>query len=305
MVLFLFIVCGWVGVRTLLNQEMMIGLNRFVYYFAVPALLFDAASKLSLSQLLAPLPLSAFFVSALATGLITVAGSRALFHCKSGSQLTARALNTTFANYAYMGIPVVSSLLGAEGYPAIITLILMGNLVLIGGAQILLLGFEPNRKEENLWQQCLAILNQSLLRSPIFLSTVLGLMLSAAGLTLPEVPQQFLTGLGAVTVPLALFCLGAGLQFRVTGGKTLEFGWLILLKLVVHPLMTLLAIWLLGVNDPVWVTALVMMTALPTGALAYVVTSHHGVFERETSLIVTLTTLLSVISLPVWIQIVS
>ncbi|WP_281645401.1 AEC family transporter [Parendozoicomonas sp. Alg238-R29] len=304
-ILFLYIALGWVGVRTLLSQEMMSGLNRFVYYFAVPALLFNAASKLSLTQLLATLPLTAFFAAALVTGLIAVVGCRVFFATTSGAQLTARALNTTFANYAYMGIPVVSALLGDVGYAAIITIILAGNLVLIGGAQVLFQGFEKNSGKNTLGQRVWLVLQQSLLKSPIFLSTVAGLIFSGAGLVMPDIPDQVLSSLGATTVPLALFCLGAGLQFRLEGSSLSEISWLIVIKLFAHPAVTFFMLLILGITDPVWVTALVMMTALPTGALAHVVTSHHGVFARETSHIVTLSTLFSLLTLPVWITIVS
>ncbi|MDX1692496.1 MAG: AEC family transporter, partial [Ketobacteraceae bacterium] len=46
--LFIIIGCGYLARRTLLDESMLPAVNVFVYYFAVPALLFRAAMEMSL-----------------------------------------------------------------------------------------------------------------------------------------------------------------------------------------------------------------------------------------------------------------
>ncbi len=302
-ILFVYMFLGWGGRRTLLSADMMVGLNRFVYYFAVPALLFHAGSELALSELFQPLPLAALLVASLLTAVITIAVCRSMFRCRDGAGLTARALNATFANYAYMGIPVVTALLGDDGYGPMIAIILTGNLVVIGTAQVCLQSFGEAKgtAEQSLWQRTGTVVVESLLKSPVFLSTVAGLLFSHSGLVLPDIANQVVISFGGMTVPLALFCLGAGLSFRPTGASSLELGWLILLKLFVHPALTWGVLILFGVTGSIWPVALVVMTSLPTGALAYVVTAHYGRFAEETTLVITLSSLLSLLTLPLWI----
>ncbi|WP_165767243.1 AEC family transporter [Parendozoicomonas haliclonae] len=303
-ILFFYIALGWIGSRTLINQELMPGLNRFVYYFAVPALLFQSARQISPEELWKPLPIGALMVGIVLTAMVTVVTSWSVFKTRQGDQLVIRQLLTTFSNYAYMGIPVVTAFVGDAGFLAMITIILITNLVLIGSAQILLQTFQRDRSQSlSVGRQIAGVVQQSLLKSPVFLSSVIGLLFSAGDLALPGVLEKGLNAIGSTTVPLALFCLGAALQFRQSGSSVLELITLIAFKLFLHPSLTVLAIVLLGVSDPIWITVLILMSALPTGALAHVVAQHHKVYANETSLVITVTTLLSLLTLPVWVQI--
>lgn len=87
---------------------------------------------------------------------------------------------------------------------------------------------------------------------------------------------------------MALFCLGAGLQFNRGSVKVGELSGLIGIKLVLHPLITYLTFLLLGVDDRSWLLAAVLLTALPTGALAHVVALKYNTYATETAQVVVL-----------------
>ncbi len=297
--LFLMISLGYLAKRTLFDVRMLPGLNQFVYYLAVPALLFNAASRESTDTLLNLPALSAFLLGVVLTGLITAAGCRLLFAVTSAEPLVLRGLCGTFANYAYMGIPLTFGILGESSYAATVSIILVSNLLLIGGAQLLIEFF---RQDGIGIRQLGVILDRSLLRNPIFLSTVLGLGFSAGQLQMPGVVQTVIDMLAPAAVPVALFCLGASLQFAPTSMARSELAWILLVKLLIHPALTLAAFLLIGVDEPVWQLTTVLLTALPAGALAHVVALKYGVFEKETSQIVVASTVLSLLSVTLWVS---
>lgn len=295
--LFSLIGLGYLARRTILDVTMLPALNLFVYYFAVPALLFNAARRQTLDNLFNWPALTAFVLGSLVTALVAVVGSRYFFKCQSAPELVMRGLNSVFANYAYMGIPLTFSLLGESA--ATISIILAGNLLVIGGAQ---LSIEALRQHSMSLRQIWTTLDRSLLRSPIFLSTVLGLLASGFNLDLPKVLNTSLDMLAPAAIPVALFCLGASLQFRQIQTSRAELSWLIAMKLVVHPALTYLAFYLLGVTDPAWLIVTVLLTALPTGALVHVVAMRYQLFEQASSQIVVFSTLISILSVSFWVS---
>jgi predicted permease len=297
--LFLMIALGYIAKRTLFDIKMLPGLNQFVYYLAVPALLFNAASKATIDNLINAPALGAFFLGVIATVLVVVFTSRVLFKATNAEQLVLRALNGTFANYAYMGIPLTFAIFGEVAYAATVSIILAGNIFLIGGAQLLI---ESIRQKELGIKPVLSILDRSLLRNPIFISTMLGLFASANQVSIPDAIQTLLDMLAPAAIPVALFCLGASLQFAKTTIALSELAWMTGVKLCIHPALTLAAFWLLDVKDPIWVATTVLLTSLPTGALAHVVALKYDVFEKETSQIVVVTTVFSLASVTLWMN---
>ena len=296
--LFALIGLGYLARRTILDSSMLPALNLFVYYFAVPALLFNAARRQTLDNLFNAPALAAFVLGIILTAFITVLGSRYLFQCKNSSELVMRGLNSTFANFAYMGIPLTFSLLGESAVT--ISIILAGNLLIIGSAQVLI---ETFRQHHLSYRQVWTILDKSLIRSPIFLSTVLGLAASALSLQLPKVLETTLDMLAPSAIPVALFCLGASLAFRQIQTSFAELSWLMAIKLLLHPALTYLALKLFGVTDHQWLVATVLLTALPTGALVHVVAMRYDIFEKASSQIVVFSTLASMLTVAFWVTI--
>lgn len=296
--LFILIGLGYVGKRTVLSGQSIAPLNTFVYYFAVPALLFNSVYQLSLERLFQPIYLAAFLVAVVMTAILAAAGSAYFFKERNREVLVIRALNGTFSNYAYMGIPMVFGLLGEAAYGAMISIILLGNVFQIGGTQFLI---ESQRQEGRGIKQLLAILDKALLRSPIFLATLCGVLASAVELKLPVILASTLELLAPATVPVALFCLGASLEFKTLKESKVELIWLVGVKLLIHPLLTLLIFTLFGLEDKNWLLAAVFLAALPTGALAHVMALRYDVKEKETSLVVVLSTLIALISVSAWV----
>ena len=79
----------------------------------------------------------------------------------------------------------------------------------------------------------------------------------------------------------------------------MEVGWLVLLKLTVNPLI---AWWLVShvvALEPFWADSAVLVSALPSGALVFMVAQRYGVYVQRAAAAVVVSTLLSMATLPV------
>ena len=87
---------------------------------------------------------------------------------------------------------------------------------------------------------------------------------------------------------MGLFLVGKPLS----SGRT-EVGWVVFVKLIVNPAAAwVLAIWLQ--LDVELTRGAVLLSALPTGALLFVIAQRYGVYEQRSSTIILVSTVLSV-----------
>lgn len=296
--LFIIIGLGYLGKRTVLADQSTAALNLFVYYFAVPVLLFNAIYKQPLADIFQPLYLAGFTLAVLLTGLVCMLSTSLFFKEKNGEILSILGLNSTFSNYAYMGIPVIGELFGQSGYNAMISIIILGNVFQIPTAQLLI---ESQRSQGKGIKPLLQVIDSSILRNPIVLASVLGIIFSGLAIKIPNVLETSFNLMAPATVPVALFCLGTGLEFKALNHCKFRVLWIILIKLVIHPLLTLIILSTMGINGQNLKIA-VLLAALPSGALTHVIALRYQVATKETSLGIVLSTLISLISVSLWLD---
>ncbi|PCJ11846.1 MAG: hypothetical protein COB04_18575 [Gammaproteobacteria bacterium] len=297
--LFLLIALGYGAKRTVLDIKLLPGLNLFVYYFAVPSLLFNAASQQSIQDLINLPALTAISLAIVITSLFTYLLFRFVFSSPDPRVPIVQCLNGVFANFAYMGIPLTFGLLGESSYAATISIVLLGNILIINGSQLFL---EALNHHTLTVKTVFSTVQRSLLQNPIFLSTVIGLIFSNYALKLPGSLQTVIDMLAPATIPVALFCLGASLQFRKTDIGYRQIFSLVGIKLVLHPALTLACFYGLGIEDSSWLLTAVFLCALPTGTLAHVMALKYQVFDTGTSQVIVFSTLLSLLSVSLWVQ---
>ena len=141
-------------------------------------------------------------------------------------------------------------------------------------------------------------------RNPFFIASVAGMSLGASGLSLPEVVQRGVDYLAGAAIPIALMAVGATMDWgallrinRFTGGITA-------IKLVALPAITLLVVTVIGLPDA-QANVLVAFSALPTASAAHVLASVYGAERRLPATLIAQSTLLSAITLPLWIYVLS
>lgn len=297
---FAIMLCGWLAGRArLLGTEAAGALNTFVYWFALPPVLFLGIARNPPAEVL-NIPFIATFLLALtASGLLAVLAAFLLEPRTSPVALTQHALNAGFSNTGYMGVPLFLAAFGPQGLaPAILATVLVSSVV-IGVAVI---AIELSLAKGEGMACALARVGRALLRNPLVMAPVLGGIVSAAGLPLPAPVQTFGDLMGSAAGPCALFAIGLFLAGQPLAlgrehGRTAGIALACLLKLLVQPALAwALTRWVFPL-PPFWAGACIILSALPTGALTFVVAQRYGTAVERTSTIILVSTVLSVATL--------
>ena len=135
-----------------------------------------------------------------------------------------------------------------------------------------------------------------LVRNPMIVSIVAGLVWSATGRELWQPVREFVALLGAAATPGALFAIGASLA-----GKSAErievAGWLTFCKLVLHPAaVALAALVLFPVADSFAATVMIAAASLPVAGNVYMLAQHYGVAPQRVSAAIFVSTTASVVT---------
>jgi len=287
------ILCGYLAARLgVLGQQSTEALNGYVYYFALPALLFVFVARAPVERIFYAPFLAAFGGGYVITFVIAFVVFRRLYPGRLAAT-TMRANNAVFANTGYMGIPLASAAFGeAAVLPAIMATVFVSVISL--NVAIALIEFDVVREAGG--TRILRDVGRSLVRNPIIIPVAVAMLFPLAGWTLPAPLEKFCDLLGSSAGPCALFALGmfvATQSLRVGLG---EAGLVSGFKLLIQPLVTWALVTYVFELEPVWAVATVLVSALPMGATCFVLAQRYRVLVGPTSSATLLSTALSVVT---------
>lgn len=287
----LLIACGYfAGRRRWVGAGSIKDLSNLIFLLLAPALLFRAMSTVHVEQL-SFRPVAAYFIAA---GLI-VAGTIAW----RGFNRTAvvLALANTFSNTVMIGVALIGLAYGPEGMVVLLTLISLHSVVLLTTATVLLelavaredaAGGTARRPMAH--TVALAVRNAIL--HPVPLPIIAGLLFAQTGLAIPEFIDRPLLLLGSAFSPVALVMVGITLAHTPVGLHMRGALTQALIKNLVHPALTLLFGWLLGVTG-LPLTVMVIAAALPIGANVFLFSQRYKTAEELVTASVVVSTLLA------------
>ncbi|MEM7652273.1 MAG: AEC family transporter [Pseudomonadota bacterium] len=277
----------------LLGDQATEALNKFVFYFALPALLFPAMATIPLDDVFNWPFIAVYCGGMLATFGIGILIATFVFP-NSSSGLTLHAYCAVFSNTGYMGIPLFIAAFGTEmTLPAIIATVI--NSSVVSGLAVMLIEADLAKGKGGL--RVVGDALWSMLKSPLVFPTLAGIAMNFAGIPMPEAAKTFTSLLGDAAGPCALFALGLFLVGKpITAGLT-EVSWVVLLKLIIHPAATYaLIVWFIPL-DPFWEMSAIVLAALPTGAIGFLLATRYGVYVQRSSAIILISTVISVATL--------
>jgi predicted permease len=287
---FALIACGYgAGKIRLVPGPAVAGLNTFVFYFALPALLFRTMALRPFADLYHPTFLQAWFVA----GLIvygTVAVCARLFLGVSWGAAGLFGLAAEFSNSGYLGIPLVTNLLGAAALVPIALSIVVDVVVMLSLTLVLA---ELSAGGAGHPLAVLRTLMRGVLLNPLPLSIGAGMGASWLGVALPGPLDEFTKLLAGATGPAALFLIGAALAIRPVSRGFGAVGLMVAGKLALHPAAMLLVMVFLFEVPPHWALAAVLNAAIPTAANVFVLAERYGVHPARVSSAVFLSTVLA------------
>ncbi len=287
------ILCGYLaGYFGVLGTHSSEALNRFVYYFALPALLFIFVARAPLEKILYWPFLAAWGGSLVLSFGLTALLARLVYRDRL-AVVGLRSMNASFANTGYMGIPLAITAFGeAAGLPAIIATAFMG-IVLISLTIALI---ETDLSTKAGAGGIARDVGLALAKNPLVLSVAAGALVSAFGISIPLPLAKFFDLLSSAAGPCALFAIGLFISGQSVREGLHEAALITAIKLLVHPAIAWLLLATVFEVEPLWATVTLLIAALPTGANCFVLAQRYNVFVAPTSATILLSTALSVVT---------
>ncbi len=280
---FLLIAAGYGLCRhTALDRPLWDGVERLVYYLLFPVLLFTAIVR----QPLQPGPLLAFAGCGVAVVALGIALAHALGRWPGVDPLThASGAQTAFRFNSYVGLALAERLGGQQGL-AWLALLVALCVPLCNVAAVWPLARHGGRP-----------VGAELLRNPLIVATVSGLLANQLGLRLPELVALPLQRVGAAALPLGLMAVGAGLRMGALRDAPRLATALLAIRHAVLPVFAIGLVRAAGL-PAAQQTIVVAFAALPTASSAYVLATRMGGHGAFVAGLVSVSTLVAMAGLP-------
>ncbi len=197
-----------------------------------------------------------------------------------------------FANNGFMGLPLALAVFGSEG----MFIMAMGNVVT--NLLMFSVGVRLLTKHYN-------IENKLSIRQMVFnninIAVIAGFIFLLANIPVPSVIGQLLSYLSNITSGLAMLVVGLSLSrlaFREVFSDRRMF-FLPVIKLLIIPLVMIVVLWALPIPiNPMVKSILILTAALPTGSAQSMITEQYHTNTSAAGRAVFLTTLFSVVTVP-------
>ena len=276
------------------TEEATAYLTKFVFYFALSAMLFKFSANLSLAEIFdARLAAAYLWGTAFVYGIaMAVAMLRGLDTPTAAIEAQCAAIGNT----GFLGVPMLALLLGQEAVGPIILVLAIDLIVFSTLLVILVLGGKQGQIDSRIFRT----VGMGLVKNPMIVSIGLGLIVSGFSVPIPNVLNEFLTILGNAATPGALFAIGASLATK--SAERLEIaGWLSFCKLVLHPAFVAAGAFLFFPSDPYKAAVIVSAASLPVAGNVFILAQHYGVAPQRVSASILISTAISILTVSLWI----
>jgi predicted permease len=258
--IFLLIALGFVATRTgIVKRDFIQGLGFFVLNFALPALILRALLGQDLRE-----TFNVAYVAAYAGGSLAVfLGAFIVFRYwlrRSLPHAAIASLGGVASNSGFVGFPIAALAVGMPALTALPLAMLVENALVIPLALVLAEAGQTIGKSPS------SVARKTLLRlarTPLFLAILVGLVLSALGIRPPVPISTTIAMVADASTACALFVVGGTLAGMTAMSAPGDLAWIVLAKLVLHPLAVAAGFVLLGGVPPGLMAAGIVLASAP------------------------------------------
>jgi malonate transporter and related proteins len=296
---FLVIGFGYVGRwRKLISDDQVDGVVWFTQTFAIPCLLFTAIARLDLGQEFDWRLLVSFYTGALAGFALGFGGARLLFK-RDWEDCVAIGFVALFSNSVLLGLPITERAYGPDALAANYAIIAVHSPICYA---VGITAMEMIRNRGGRLRDTGRAVFAAMFRNALVIGIAMGFAVNLTGLPMPGVVDQALDMMVRAALPVALFGLGGVLYRYRPEGDFRTIGYVALLSLVVHPLITYGLARAFGLGTEALRSA-VVTAAMAPGVNAYVFANLYGRAKRVAASSVLIGTLGVIVTGWVWLQI--
>ena len=274
----------------LFSRENGVGLTRFMFYLAIPAMLFRGLVKAELPAQVPWAYLAAFYLPSLAVFWLALALAQGALGW-TRREAGMAGMSACYANIVLLGLPLCQAAFGERGHLPLFILMATQSILLFPLATYALEIYGQQRAGQALFY---ARAVARLLVNPVIVALLLGFIVNLGALTLPTVVSRLLDLLGAAGPGCALVALGINLAQYPLGGGWRDVAVLVILKNIMCPLGVWGCAKALGVA-PAWSLIAVLMAAMPVGLNTFIFASQYQVRQDTVAKTIVVSTLVSMV----------
>lgn len=292
--IFMIILLGYILRKVnFLTDEFVRVANKYVFVVALPVMLFrdiagaDVKEDMNLK----------FFLFCL---LVTIAmffgvWGIAKLTLKDRTMIGAFAQAGARGSAAVLGVAFVENICGDIGMTP---LMIVAAVPFFNILSVIILVFNSNEEEKDYGKIKSACIN--IAKNPIIIGILVGLLASLISLPIPTIPARTLNYIAQTATPIALLAVGAGFDTKQAIARIKPAIGATFIKLIGLPMVFLPLAYKLQFA-PSEMVAILIMLASPTTVSCYVMAKNMHNDDILTSNVIVLTTLLSSVTLTLWI----
>ncbi|MEC4720175.1 AEC family transporter [Noviherbaspirillum sp. CPCC 100848] len=260
------------------------GLEKMIYYFLFPALLFYSTARTPFDFATTGTMLKVALLT-ITAGIALGWIAKPLFNVPP--MMFESGVQTAFRFNSYIALAVASRLGGEQG-TSMMALIIGFGVPLCNMAAVHALV----KKGGGLLRE--------MAKNPLLVATACGMACNLAGLQIPEVIGATLSRMSNASIALGLIAVGAGLRLSgVNEAKGMALYFTAVKLLALPAVALLLGRWLQ--LPPLQLQLVVVFAALPTASSAYVLAARMGGNGPFVAFLISGGTVLSALTLPLWL----
>ncbi len=270
--------------------------NRLVYYFAIPAMIFNAISKATLRT---QFNLSVIMISLFSLLLITAVAWTAsrVMNLPKSSQGTF--IQSSFhGNLGYIGLAVAFYYLGDSGFVS--AAIIAGFVMILQNIlAVIALQYHCQASKE---RAGITATLKTIIANPVILSALAGILFSLSGLQMPLIIERALTIIKGMALPMALLIIGASLSFEKFKSRFWPVMVSCFLKVIITPAIGLILFKMFSIDPSNYLPGLIILSS-PTATLTYIMAREIGGDSDFAVAAISISTILSSMTYGLWLVI--
>lgn len=194
------------------------------------------------------------------------------------------------SNYVIFGVAVVENMYGSANTAtaAVLSAILVPMYNFLA---VIALSFFGGKRERDLKKVIVGIL-----KNPLILASVLGILASLSGFKLPKAADTTLGDLAKLATPVAFLILGGDFDFSKVKGNLKTAGWVVFVKMVILPLIFIPIVAAMGYRNSDLLAALLAYQT-PVAVSSYIMAQQAGADEQLAGQLVVFSSMVSIFTL--------
>lgn len=297
--IFIVILLGFLCVRVnMLSATSISQMGKYVLYIAMPSVIVSTISKLNFEQVFNPTLLAAYMIP----GLLMLSLGSVLYAKVLGIPKLDTAIMMTGSivpNSAFIGFPILMQMMDNPKVSTFAIALLVENIVIFPVCLLLLDWFNHKSPKNASLKGQLGLIGRRVMKNPMLIAIVIALFINVMSIPIPYVFERVLDIFAPSAVAIALFCIGGSLsQVKLAQTNWKWVGMTALSKLLIHPLLVGVSLYLFIPEDKVLATSLMLIVSVPMLSMYTLIGDMYNRQEycASTQLI---TSMLAIFTIPV------